>query len=303
MVFCSCHVLSVLLICRHYSYDGVFVLQTLEQLISKRGQMAAIAEGQQFNVDSLSNQVIGIATEVGQHDSGMHKHNKGQLLYAPAGCISITLDGMQSVLPPTRVAWIPAGMMHCARMRNVVSYRSFVIFQCRSGCVITTTMCIVEVNILLQALIERMAFWPWDKPEREQANTLTLFCDELAVAPVQQLHLPLPKDLRLQTWLMALVVNDLPPQPLDQLQTEIGASGKTISRIFSRETGMPYQAWRQQWRLLNAIERLAEGLRISMVTFDLDFTSDSAFISFFRQHIGSTPAKYLSDKTRRYDEM
>jgi hypothetical protein len=28
--------------------------------------MAAIAEGQQFNVDSLSNQVIGIATEVGQ---------------------------------------------------------------------------------------------------------------------------------------------------------------------------------------------------------------------------------------------
>ncbi|MFT7682211.1 MAG: AraC-like DNA-binding protein, partial [Moritella dasanensis] len=64
-----------------------------------------------------------------------------------------------------------------------------------------------------------------------------------------------------------------------------------------------YQAWRQQWRLLNAIERLAEGQRISTVAFDLDFTSDSAFISFFRQHTGSTPAKYLSDKTRRYDEM
>lgn len=264
--------------------------------------MASVAEGQQFNVDELTNQVIGIATDIGQHDSGMHKHNKGQLLYAPAGCISITLDEMQSVLPPTRAAWIPAGVMHCARMRNVVSYRSLY-FSAELTALLPTTMCIVEVSVLLQALIERMAFWDWDKPELEQVNTLALFCEELAVAPVQQLHLPLPQDPRLQKWLTVLMASDQPPQPLNQLQADIGASGKTISRIFSRETGMPYQAWRQQWRLLNAIERLAEGQRISTVAFDLDFTSDSAFISFFRQHTGLTPAKYLSDKTRSYDEM
>lgn len=33
----------------------------------------------------------------------------------------------------------------------------------------------------------------------------------------------------------------------------------TISRIFIRDTGMNYQNWRQQWRLLRAIEMLAEG--------------------------------------------
>lgn len=265
--------------------------------------MAAIAEGQQFNADNLSNQVIGIATEVGQHDSGMHQHNKGQLLYAPAGCMSITLAGMQSVLPPTRAAWIPAGVMHCARMRNVVSYRSLYFSQDLAA-LLPKTMCIVEVNVLLQALIERMAFWHWDKPEVEQTHTLALFCEELALAPIQQLHLRLPQDPRLKKWLAALTAGDLPPQQLNQLQADIGASGKTISRLFSRETGMPYQAWRQQWRLLNAIERLAEGQRISRVAFDLDFTSDSAFISFFRQHTGVTPAKYFRDKVRdNYDEV
>lgn len=256
--------------------------------------MARIREDQQFNVDALSNQIIGIATDIGQHDSGMHKHNKGQLLYAPAGCMSITLDGMQSVLPPTRAAWIPAGVMHCARMRNVVSYRSLY-FSADLAKLLPTAVCIVEVNLLLQALIERMAFWDWYKPENEQNNTLMLFCEELATAPVQQLHLPLPQDPRLEKWLATLMNADFPPPKLTQLQAEVGACSKTISRIFARETGMPYQAWRQQWRLLKAIELLAEGVRISTVAADLDFSSDSAFISFFRQHTGSTPAKYLNN--------
>jgi len=257
--------------------------------------MARITEGQQFNVDTLSNQVIGIATDIGQHDSGMHKHSKGQLLYAPMGCMSITLDGMQSVLPPTRAAWIPAGVMHCARMRNVVSYRSLY-FSAELAKLLPMKMCIVEVNVLLKVLIERMAFWDWHKPKKEQTNTLMLFCEELTLAPVQQLNLPLPQDPRLKKWLTTQMGAHFSPPTLSQLQAEVGACGKTISRIFSRETGMPYQAWRQQWRLLKAIELLAEGGRISTVAADLDFASDSAFISFFRQHTGATPAKYLNNR-------
>jgi AraC-like DNA-binding protein len=244
-----------------------------------------------FNADTLLNQVIGIAADVGIHDSGMHQHAKGQLLYAPSGCISITLDNMQCVLPPTRAAWIPAGVLHCARMHNVVAYRSLYFASELAGG-LPKLIKIVAVNHLLQALIERMAFWPWDKPSAEQANTLALFCEELAVAPEQHFFLPLPTDPRLATWLTELRKHRLPP-PLIQLQSRIGASGKTISRIFSRETGMPYQAWRQQWRLHSAIEKLAEGDSISTVAFALDFASDSAFISFFRQHTGTTPAQYL----------
>lgn len=39
-----------------------------------------------------------------------------------------------------------------------------------------------------------------------------------------------------------------------------GASEKTISRIFRRETGLSYQQWRQQWRLIKA-GRGAEPIR------------------------------------------
>ncbi|ABZ78270.1 transcriptional regulator, AraC family [Shewanella halifaxensis HAW-EB4] len=56
---------------------------------------------------------------------------------------------------------------------------------------------------------------------------------------------------------------------------------------------MSYQAWRQQWRLQAAIEHLADGKSVSVVAFSLGFASDSAFICFFKQHLGNTPSQYF----------
>ncbi|MBA5761374.1 helix-turn-helix transcriptional regulator [Vibrio sp. 404] len=82
--------------------------------------------------------------------------------------------------------------------------------------------------------------------------------------------------------------------PLNQLSEQVAASSKTISRIFNRETGMPYQAWRQQWRLLKSIEKLSLRLSVADVAHLLEFSSDSAFIAFFKQQTGQTPYQYIN---------
>ena len=253
--------------------------------------MALIDESTSFNLDVLSGSVIGIAARIGKHDSGMHVHDKAQLLYAPQGCISIQLEGRRSVLPPTRAAWIPAGVKHCAQMNNVVEYRS--LYFSDSAAPQIDQIRIVEVSPLLQALIERMAFWQWDKPEYEMRNTLALFIEELNQAPEQSLTLPIPSDPRFKSWLETLTQPDQIAPSLNQLAEQVGASSKTISRIFARETGMPYQSWRQQWRLLRSIELLSQGLQVNDVAYQLEFSSDSAFITFFKQQTGSTPFQYL----------
>jgi AraC-like DNA-binding protein len=56
---------------------------------------------------------------------------------------------------------------------------------------------------------------------------------------------------------------------------------------------MNYQSWRQQWRLLKAMEMLSDGWMLSQVAQQLEFISDSAFIAFFRRHTGMTPIHYL----------
>lgn len=67
--------------------------------------------------------------------------------------------------------------------------------------------------------------------------------------------------------------------------------------LFIRDTGMNYQSWRQQWRLLKAMEMLSDGWQLSLVAQQLEFVSDSAFIAFFRQHTGTTPARYSQENT------
>ncbi|EPG0367369.1 TPA: AraC family transcriptional regulator [Photobacterium damselae] len=255
--------------------------------------MALIDHQTTFDLNLIDNQIVGIAAQVGRHDSGLHKHNKDQLLYAPFGCMNITLDSQKLLLPPTRAAWIPANTIHCAKMTNVVEYRS-IYFDTALTQNLKLSLKTVEVNPLLQALIERMAFWSWEKPFVEMTNTYRLFLDELVEAKEQTLALPLPQDRRLQLWLEKLNQHDQPIDNLAQLSLKIGASSKTISRIFSNETGMSFQEWRQQWRLIQAIEKLTAGYQVNDVAYQLGFSSDSAFIAFFKQQTGTTPLKYLS---------
>ncbi|MCY1458200.1 Helix-turn-helix domain protein [compost metagenome] len=55
---------------------------------------------------------------------------------------------------------------------------------------------------------------------------------------------------------------------------------------------MSYQQWRQQWRLVRAVEQLAIHQPLSQVALELGFASDSAFIAFFKSMTGSTPRAY-----------
>ncbi|GMQ48167.1 AraC family transcriptional regulator [Vibrio sp. 10N] len=254
--------------------------------------MAIIDETTRFDADSIDNQVIGIAATVGTHDSGMHHHQKNQLLFAASGCMSISLDGAMCILPPTRAAWIPAGVEHYAKMSNVVAYRSLY-FDAKLCADLPDSVTVFSINPLLRALIERMAFWEWDRPQAEQMNMTALFFEELRAAPKEALALPLPSDRRLQRWLEGVIGDQYLPQPLNQVAASVGASAKTVTRIFTKETGMPYQSWRQQWRLLMAIQSLSEGNSVADTAAALEFSSDSAFVAFFRQQTGETPGKYI----------
>ncbi|KAA8996933.1 helix-turn-helix transcriptional regulator [Affinibrenneria salicis] len=251
--------------------------------------MAKIAPEQFFDPDSFDDPVIGIAADMGLHDSGRHSHHRHQLLFSAAGTITIELENTLCLLPPHRAAWIPAGTVHRAMMRGVMAYRS--LYFSTTLPFSELPLQIVEVNPLFFAVIERMAFWPWGMAAEQQTSLINVFSEELQTARSENRRLPFPSDARLSAWLDRVRGGELPPR-LNQLAQQAGACERTICRIFIRDTGMNYQSWRQQWRLLKAIEMLADGLSINQVAQRLEFVSDSAFIAFFRQHTGTTPTRY-----------
>lgn len=103
----------------------------------------------------------------------------------------------------------------------------------------------------------------------------------------------MPKDVRLQKKVEEWILRISQPPFLNVLSGEVGASEKTISRIFIKETGLSYQEWRLQWRLHRAIELLSEGRTVGETAFELSFSSDSAFVDFFKKQTGATPLQYM----------
>ena len=247
-----------------------------------------------FEPDYFDAPVIGIASDMGVHDSGRHSHLRHQLLFSAVGSITIELEETLCLLPPRRAAWLPAGTVHRAIMRGVLAYRS--LYFSNTLPLPVLPLQIVEVNPLFFEVIERMAFWPWEMSEAQQASLIAVFYEELQAARRENWALRFPSDTRMDLWLDRVRTGELPPR-LGQVAHQVGACERTISRIFIRDTGMNYQSWRQQWRLLKAMEMLSDGCLLSYVAQRLEFVSDSAFIAFFRQHTGTTPAQYALENT------
>ncbi len=251
--------------------------------------MAYISAQTQFNADAMKEPIIGIASELAQHDSGEHLHQKGQLLFAKSGTMRITLNNEMSILAPQRVAWIPPYCQHRVTLNEVVGYRSIYI-DTHVFSHLPKKHTIWSSTPLLQAVLEKIALsnWgsPWQSSSRER-NWLNVLWDEIEDATIESMQLIYPQDSRLAK----LLLFTLPP-PLQELTQYIGASEKTITRIFQKETGLNYQAWRQQWRLLKAIELLHSTATLAQIAEALGFANDSAFAAFFKKMTGLSTRQY-----------
>lgn len=256
--------------------------------------MAVLKQNEEFDADSIQKKVIGIASDMVMHDSGFHFHTtKTQLLYAPSGCMTVTTSDRQFVLPPFRMLWIPANAVHRVNFRNIVAYRSVYFDESYSEKYMKAGLKVLHVNSLLKEIIERICFWEWLELDNDQTNLLKVFWDEMSKSPEEKLELKIPQDRRFKKLSEEWTLRDAMPLMLKDLAEKAGAVEKTISRIFKKETGLSYQEWRQQWRLQRSIELLVEGNSIGEVSHILDFSSDSAFIDFFKKQTGSTPLQYL----------
>ncbi|MDM1360393.1 helix-turn-helix transcriptional regulator [Myroides marinus] len=256
--------------------------------------MAYLHSEQSFHPEELNLPVIGLASDLVQHDSGFHQHDEHQqLLYAPSGCMTLLTEDTQVILPPTRMLIIPAGLSHRVFFRNVVAYRS-IYFTADEKIWNADSIKVLEVNPLLEQLIERICFWEWKAYTKEQLALVKVFSNELKAANVEDYHLKIPKDNRLINTINQFIIDKRVPPFLKELTQEVGASEKTISRVFKKETGMVYQDWRLQWKYYRSLELLAESMPIALVADELEFSSDSAFIEFFKKHSGKTPHKYLT---------
>lgn len=108
---------------------------------------------------------------------------------------------------------------------------------------------------------------------------------------------PMPRDERARALAEALVADPTDGRSLDAWGRAVGASGRTLARLFVAEAGMPFARWRTNARLARGLRLLANGHAIGRVAHEVGYTSSSAFVAAFRREIGTTPSRYFGAGT------
>ena len=228
------------------------------------------------------------------HKVATHCHPTAQLIYAVAGVIVVTVPDGQWVLPPTRALWIPAGICHEMQTVGEVHLRTLYIRPDLGPAQLDGCQVVHVSPLLRELIVAAVAIAPSTEPARRDQHLIDLLLDELVTAPSLPLRLPWPTDPEIAHVCRKLADHPDDNATLSTWATRLGIDARTVQRRFLRETGMTFGRWRQQARLVHALERLAGGERVLAVALDLGYSSPSAFSSMFKRQFGATPSAYFA---------
>ncbi|HVE55032.1 MAG TPA: helix-turn-helix transcriptional regulator [Ramlibacter sp.] len=235
-----------------------------------------------------------------------HRHAWAQLAYCASGIVQVSAAAPGSasgeatyIVPPSRAVWIAPRALHSVHVLEDAQFRTLSIDASVApadweGCRV------LVVSALLRELVPAL-----DAPglPREREALLTaLVLDELRGAATQQLGVPLPPadtgDKRLRALCEAVLRAPAQRATLAQWAADVGASERTMARLFREQLGTSYQQWRQQAVLAHALPLLARGMSVSHVAAISGYASDSAFTAMFKAAMGHPPRQFQALSAR-----
>lgn len=228
--------------------------------------------------------------------TGYHAHETGQLFALREGLQVIETPAGRWVQPPGWIGWISPRCAHAAQSFGATAGWSLHI-EPAMATGLPEGPHVFATTPLVQALVDRLTSFDASSGafEERRARLVGVLLDELAASVWPSLHLPMPQDKRLAAMATALANDPAMPDTIDQWADRIGMARRTFTRRFAAETGLSFAQWRQQSRLLKAVELLSLGEAVTTVALTVGYSSVSAFIETFRKNFGCTPARFFEE--------
>lgn len=222
-----------------------------------------------------------------------HQHQWVQLSYATRGVLGVRTRSGSYLAPPQRAIWVPPGLSHSVVTTERTIMRSLYVAPeaVAFAAAWDQQACrVLDVTPLARELIRAVTDIPVEYDESgPDGRLVAVLLDQLAVLQEVRFSLPLPVDSRLQRVSAALEQRPDDDRGLEALAAEAGLSARTLTRLFLRETGLTFRAWRRRLRLLKSLNGLEAGESVTAVALNSGYTSTSAFSAAFRKEFGATP--------------
>jgi AraC-like DNA-binding protein len=203
----------------------------------------------------------------------------------------VATDTALFIVPPGTGLWVPANTPHVTRMPAGLTMRALFLREdaARAG---PDAVTVVAISPLLRELIlaacNEPVMWDEDGPVH---HLVALALHEISHAATRPISVPACRDPRLQRIADALLADPADARGLELFANTAGASARTLARLFRRETGMSFQAWRRQLRLTEALALLAQGATPARAGAAVGYGSGPAFGAAFLAAFGTTPGR------------
>lgn len=222
-----------------------------------------------------------------------HQHDWVQVSYVIHGMLTVYTEHSSYVAPPMWAVWIPKGVRHQVVTSDRVEMRGLYIESGQVHPIEQDNECrVLEVTPLLRELICSFCTLPvmYDIAS-EDGRLVQVLLDQLKVARPVSLSLPMPTDPRLIRLCHELQLHPDDKRTLVVWGNLLGASEKTLTRLFLKQTGLSFRRWRQRLRLFSALRRLEQGEKVTQVALACGYDSTSSFIAAFKIQFGITPSE------------
>lgn len=225
-----------------------------------------------------------------------HSHLRAQLIYSSVGIMRVDTPCGIWVVPPMRAIWVPSMTPHEIRATSNISLRTLLLRpEIKAG--LPRDCAVIDVSPLLRELILRMISLGEAEPPVPAPDCLTeMILSEIREIGALPLHIPMPTDTRARRICQGILQNPSDSKTSAQWGANVGASARTLERLFQKETGISFGSWRRQARLMAAMTRLAAGASIANVAMDLGYDSPSAFTAMFKRILGHPPSQFFQQQ-------
>lgn len=109
----------------------------------------------------------------------------------------------------------------------------------------------------------------------------------------------IPTDDRARLIAEALMADPMNSWELADWAVHVGASERTLRRLFRDETGLTFAGWRMRIRLQTAMRLLQDGMAVGAVARRCGYRSHQSFTRAFRAEYGCTPSEFADSSQSR----
>ncbi|WP_205528598.1 AraC family transcriptional regulator [Desertimonas flava] len=221
-----------------------------------------------------------------------HVHRGHELLWDTTGRFTVTTDEGLWHVPPLMGVLVPSERMHGGDGAAGVHYRS-TRFDARDFRLDAAEPVLVHVPAAASALLLHAHQRPGLRDD-VRARSVRLAFDLLTPASSAIPTLPRPFDSRAIAVADALVADPADQRTIGEWGRAVGASSRTLARVFRSETGLTFGQWRTRLRIAEAMLLLAAGATVASTARRVGYHTPSAFVRAFRMTAGRPPATWAA---------